>query len=33
MDALDAQLATYLVPEFGASYDPTLGDIRQVDRA
>jgi hypothetical protein len=33
MDALDAQLATYLVPEFGARYDPTLGDIRQVDRA
>jgi hypothetical protein len=27
MDALDAHLATYLVPEFGASYDPTVGDI------
>jgi hypothetical protein len=33
MDALDAHLATYLVPEFGASYDPKVGDVRQVDRA
>jgi hypothetical protein len=31
MDALDAHLATYLVPEFGARRDPTAGDVRRVD--
>jgi hypothetical protein len=33
MDAVDVHLATYLAPEFGASCDPTAGDVRQVDRA
>ena len=31
LDALDAHLATYLGPEFGASYDPTADDVRRVD--
>jgi hypothetical protein len=31
MDALDAHLSTYLVPEFGARCDPTAGDVRRVD--
>jgi hypothetical protein len=33
MDALDAHLATYLVPEFGASRARPAGDVRRVDRA
>ena len=31
MGALDAHLATYLVPEFRARCDPTAGDVRRVD--